>query len=98
MEKMEEATVVIVLPAYNAAKTLLLTLKEIPAEFREHIILVDDASQDNTVEIAKKAGIKVFQHEKNLGVRSQSKNMLRTSSSVRSRYSYYASSRSPIRC
>ena len=67
MKKTEEATIVIVLPAYNAAKTLLLTLKEIPTEFRKHIILVDDASQDNTVEIAKKSGIKVFQHEKNLG-------------------------------
>ena len=67
MKEMDEAVIVIVLPAYNAAKTLLLTLKEIPDDFHKYIILVDDASQDNTVEIAKKAGIKVFQHEKNLG-------------------------------
>ncbi|MBT3337444.1 MAG: glycosyltransferase family 2 protein [Anaerolineae bacterium] len=64
---MKNAKVVIALPAYNAAKTLLLTLKEIPSEFQENIILVDDASQDNTVSIAIEAGLKVFQHETNQG-------------------------------
>ncbi len=64
---MEEPKIVIVLPAYNAAKTLLLTLNEIPVDFHKHIILVDDASQDNTVEIAKKTGIQVFEHKKNRG-------------------------------
>ena len=59
--------VVIVLPAYNAAKTLERTLAEIPAEYRGHIILVDDASKDNTVDIAKKAGLEVYKHETNLG-------------------------------
>jgi len=59
--------IVIVLPAYNAAQTLKRTLDEIPPEYREHIILVDDASNDNTVELAKQAGLMVFQHEKNLG-------------------------------
>ena len=59
--------IVIVLPAYNAAKTLMRTLAEIPNEYREHIILVDDASTDNTVEVAKQAGLMVFQHEKNRG-------------------------------
>lgn len=64
---MEEPKIVIVLPAYNAAKTLQRTLNEIPVVFRKHIILVDDASQDNTVEIAKQAGIQVFEHKKNCG-------------------------------
>ncbi len=41
--------VVIILPVYNAAKTLLYTLEEIPPEYRKHSILVDDASRDNTV-------------------------------------------------
>src|SRR5829696_161131 len=59
--------IVIVLPAYNAAHTLNRTLDEIPQEFRKYIILVDDASKDNTVEIAKRAGLQVFQHEKNQG-------------------------------
>jgi len=59
--------VIIVLPAYNAEKTLLRTLDEIPLKYKEHVILVDDASQDNTVGVAKNAGIIVFRHEKNLG-------------------------------
>jgi glycosyltransferase involved in cell wall biosynthesis len=59
--------VVIVLPAYNAAKTLERTLAEIPTEFTDHIILVDDASQDNTVEIARAAGLEVYRHETNRG-------------------------------
>jgi glycosyltransferase involved in cell wall biosynthesis len=57
----------IVLPAYNAARTLIRTLDEIPLEYRDNIILVDDASQDNTVEIAREAGLIVVVHEKNLG-------------------------------
>lgn len=59
--------VVIVLPAYNAARTLQRTLDEIPPEYREHVILVDDASTDNTVEVAEQAGLVVFRHEKNRG-------------------------------
>lgn len=59
--------IVIVMPAYNAAKTMTDTYKEIPQEFRKDIILVDDGSTDNTVEISKKLGIKVFTHTSNLG-------------------------------
>jgi len=62
-----EQKIVIVLPAYNAGKTLLRTLAEIPDEYREHIILVDDASTDDTVKAAKEAGLTVFEHEKNRG-------------------------------
>lgn len=57
----------IVMPAYNAGKTLLTTLDEIPAEYRDNILLVDDASQDNTVEIATGAGVQVIHHPKNTG-------------------------------
>jgi glycosyltransferase involved in cell wall biosynthesis len=57
----------IVLPAYNAARTLLRTLAEIPAEYRQNILLVDDASSDNTVEVASKAGLTVVVHERNQG-------------------------------
>ena len=59
--------IVIVLPAYNAEKTIMRTLEEIPQEYRKHIILVDDASKDKTVEVAKQAGITVFQHPQNRG-------------------------------
>lgn len=59
--------IVIVLPAYNAEKTLLRTLAEIPPEYRQNVILVDDGSQDRTVEIAKEAGLIVFCHEVNHG-------------------------------
>ncbi len=57
----------IVLPAYNAAKTLTRTLNEIPAEYRQNIILVDDASKDNTADIAREAGLTVIVHPKNRG-------------------------------
>lgn len=59
--------IVIVLPAYNAGQTLMRTLAEIPNEYRQCVILVDDASEDNTVEVAKTAGLRVFQHTKNRG-------------------------------
>lgn len=56
-----------VLPAYNAAKTLRKTIKDIPPKTVDQIILVDDASLDNTVKIAKKLGISVIQHSQNRG-------------------------------
>jgi glycosyltransferase involved in cell wall biosynthesis len=59
--------VVIVLPAYNAAKTLLRTIAEIPGTYARHIILVDDASVDDTVAIAKAAGLVVYRHAQNRG-------------------------------
>lgn len=59
--------VVIVMPAYNAEKTVKDTFREIPKKFRENIILVDDQSSDNTVTVAKNLGIKVFSHTQNLG-------------------------------
>ena len=65
--RMGSKKIFLVLPAYNAARTLQRTFDEIPAEFREHVILVDDASRDNTVEIAKQLGLIVFQHDHNLG-------------------------------
>lgn len=63
----ENKKVIIVLPAYNAEKTLRRTLEDIPDEYKEHIILVDDYSQDKTIEMAQKLGLEFFKHEKNLG-------------------------------
>jgi len=60
--------VVVVLPAYNAEKTLQSTYNEIPADIVDDVILVDDASKDNTCLVAKKIGIRhVIRHEKNKG-------------------------------
>ncbi|MFZ9760968.1 MAG: glycosyltransferase family 2 protein [Candidatus Kapaibacteriota bacterium] len=60
--------IVIVLPAYNAAKTLEQTYREIPFDIVDEVILVDDASRDDTIEIANALGIKhVIRHEKNKG-------------------------------
>ncbi|GAB4295956.1 MAG: glycosyltransferase family 2 protein [Marinilabiliales bacterium] len=60
--------VVVVLPAYNASKTLEATYNEIPFDIVDEVILVDDRSNDNTVEVAKKLGINhVVEHEVNKG-------------------------------
>jgi glycosyltransferase involved in cell wall biosynthesis len=60
--------VVVVLPAYNAASTLETTYNEIPMEIVDEVVLVDDASPDNTVEVGKRLGIKhIVKHEKNRG-------------------------------
>lgn len=60
--------VIVVLPAYNAAKTLEKTYKEIPFDIVDEVILVDDKSKDNTVEVAKAIGINhIIVHEDNLG-------------------------------
>ncbi len=59
--------IVVIMPAYNAEKTLEKTYHDIPHDLVEHIILVDDNSTDNTVAIAQKLGIEVITHEKNLG-------------------------------
>jgi glycosyltransferase involved in cell wall biosynthesis len=58
--------VIAVLPAYNAAKTLEKTVLDIPDIFDE-IILVDDASSDNTVDLARELGLFVVVHDKNKG-------------------------------
>lgn len=56
-----------VMPAYNAARTLERTVADIPPGSVDEIILVDDCSKDNTVEIAERLGLTVIRHEKNLG-------------------------------
>jgi len=59
--------VIVIMPAYNAAKTLEKTYKDIPKNVVDGVILVDDGSSDETVKIAKKLGLKVFTHPSNLG-------------------------------
>ena len=55
------------MPAYNAGETLYETYKNIAFDIADDVILVDDCSSDNTVEVSKKLGIKTIVHEKNLG-------------------------------
>ncbi|HZI89821.1 MAG TPA: glycosyltransferase family 2 protein [Candidatus Polarisedimenticolia bacterium] len=59
--------IVVVLPAYNAVRTLRQTYEELPHEIVDHVILVDDASQDETTDLARTLGIATFAHPKNLG-------------------------------
>jgi glycosyltransferase involved in cell wall biosynthesis len=60
--------IVVVMPAYNAEKTLEATYNEIPLDIVDEVIVVDDASKDNTVLVANSLGIKhVIRHEKNKG-------------------------------
>ena len=59
--------VVVIMPAYNAAKTLKQTYDEIYKPFVDEVILVDDNSQDETREVAKELGIKTIVHKENRG-------------------------------
>lgn len=59
--------IVIVMPAYNAAKTLKKTYTDIPHVLKKNIILVDDGSHDKTVKIARSLGIETFVHPQNRG-------------------------------
>ena len=69
--------VIVVMPAYNAAKTIEKTLDDIPRDSIDGIILTDDASQDDTVEIAKRLGLKVIVHEVNKGYGANQKTCYR---------------------
>ena len=59
--------IAVVLPAYNAAKTLKKTYDEIPLSIVDDIILVDDCSTDATIQIAKELSMHTIMHDKNLG-------------------------------
>ncbi len=60
-------TVVVVMPAYNAAKTLERTYADIPHDIVDRIILVDDVSHDETVDVARQLGLDVIIHRQNRG-------------------------------
>jgi glycosyltransferase involved in cell wall biosynthesis len=63
-----EKKIAVVLPAFNAAKTLSRTFHEIPLDIVDFVILTDDLSKDNTLEIAKELNIQhIISHERNMG-------------------------------
>jgi len=59
--------VIVVMPAYNAARTLRITYDAIPMDNVDHVILVDDGSHDETLKIAKELKLEVFVHARNFG-------------------------------
>jgi len=68
--------VIVVLPAYNAALTLEKTYREIPFDLVDEVILCDDASKDNTSQLAKEIGIQhVITHEQNKGYGGNQKSL-----------------------
>jgi glycosyltransferase involved in cell wall biosynthesis len=69
--------IIVVMPAYNAEKTLEKTYHEIPFEIVDEVILVDDASRDRTSEIARKLGIHTIVHTENLGYGGNQKSCYR---------------------
>lgn len=69
--------IIVILPAYNAEKTLEKTWKEIPFNCVDEVVLVDDASRDNTAKEAERLGIKTIVHTENRGYGSNQKSCYR---------------------
>jgi glycosyltransferase involved in cell wall biosynthesis len=64
----KDKKITVVLPAYNAARTLEMTFNEIPFDIVDEVVLVDDRSSDHTTKVARKLGIKhIIEHEENRG-------------------------------
>jgi hypothetical protein len=59
--------IIVVMPAYNAAQTIEMTYREIPSDFIDHVVLVDDASHDQTYALSQGLGIDTLIHPTNLG-------------------------------
>lgn len=59
--------IIVVMPAYNAARTLERTYHDLPLEVVDEVLLVDDASGDDTVEVSRRLGLTTFLHETNMG-------------------------------
>jgi glycosyltransferase involved in cell wall biosynthesis len=58
---------IVIMPAYNAGKTLRVTYEELPHEYVDEVILVDDASRDETTQVARELGIRTIIHTENRG-------------------------------
>ncbi len=64
---LHEKKIVVVLPAYNAEKTLEATYAEIPHAIVDDVLLVDDKSSDRTLAVARRLGMRIIEHHQNLG-------------------------------
>ena len=89
--------VVVVMPAYNAEKTLERTLDDIPREWVDEIILVDDASRDGTVALARKLGLRVFVHAENRGYGGNQKTCYTEAMKLGARHHDHGPPRPPVR-
>ncbi|MBF0515999.1 MAG: glycosyltransferase family 2 protein [Nitrospirae bacterium] len=70
--------IAVVMPAYNAEKTLQMTYDEVPHEYVDEVILVDDASRDDTSSVARGLGLRTIVHEKNKGYGGNQKTCYRS--------------------
>src|SRR3989338_3080959 len=70
--------IIVVMPAYNAGKTLVKTYNDLPRELIDEVVLVDDASNDDTVEVAKTLPVDLVVHEKNRGYGGNQKTCYKT--------------------
>jgi glycosyltransferase involved in cell wall biosynthesis len=77
-EKERRPKVAVVMPAYNAEKTVARTYADIPRDTVDDVILVDDASSDRTVEEARRLGLHVVEHPENRGYGANQKTCYRT--------------------
>ena len=66
-ESFRHRKIIVVMPAYNAERTLERTFADVPHDWADEILLVDDASRDGTVEVAKRLGLSVVVHTRNRG-------------------------------
>lgn len=73
----DKRKIITILPAYNAAKTLERTIADIPRDYVDEIILVDDFSNDETFKLAQKLGLLTYRHDKNLGYGANQKTCYR---------------------
>ena len=66
-QMLSDKRIIVVLPAYNASKTLERTFAEIPKDIVDDILLTDDASSDDTINVARSLGIYTLRHDHNRG-------------------------------